>query len=217
MTNPTKRRIRKEEIAASVTHGIGLALGVVGLAVLVVLAALKGSAWHIVSCSVYGVTLVFLYAASTLYHSIRSPRLKRILKVVDHSAIYLLIAGTYTPFTLVILRGGWGWTLFGLVWGLSLLGILFKIFFVDHFKVVSTSLYLVTGWLVVAALKPLVALMPSGGILWLLAGGVIYTLGVGFYAWRKLPFNHAIWHVFVLAGSICHYFAVLFYVLPAKA
>lgn len=217
MTNPTKRRIRKEEIAASVTHGIGLALGVVGLAVLVVLAALKGSAWHIVSCSVYGVTLVFLYAASTLYHSIRSPRLKRILKVVDHSAIYLLIAGTYTPFTLVILRGGWGWTLFGLVWGLSLLGILFKIFFVDHFKVVSTSLYLVTGWLVVAALKPLVALMPSGGILWLLAGGVIYTVGVGFYAWRKLPFNHAIWHVFVLAGSICHYFAVLFYVLPAKA
>jgi len=217
VTNPTTRRIGKEEIANTITHGIGLALSIVGLAVLVVLAASRGSAWQIVSCSVYSVTLVFLYTASTLYHSVRSPRLKRILRVVDHSSIYLLIAGTYTPFTLVILRGGWGWTLFGLVWGLSLLGILFKVFFVDHFKIVSTTVYLVMGWLVVIALKPLLALVPSGGILWLLAGGVLYTIGVGFYAWRKLSYNHAIWHVLVLAGSICHYFAVLFYVLPAKA
>ena len=165
----------------------------------------------------YGVTLVLLYAASTLYHGVRSRGLKRVLKVVDHSSIYLLIAGTYTPFTLINLRGRWGWTLFGLVWGLSLLGILFKIFFVDHFKIVSTTVYLAMGWVVVIALKPLLSLVPSGGILWLLAGGLSYTIGVGFYAWRKLPYNHAVWHVFVLAGSICHYFAVLFYVLPAKA
>lgn len=210
-------RIRKEEIANSVTHGIGLLLSVAGLAILVVLAALKGNAWHVVSCSVYGTTLVLLYAASTLYHTVRSPRPKRTLKLIDHSSIYLLIAGTYTPFTLVNLRAHGGWTLFGLVWGLSLLGILFKVFFVDRFKIVSTTVYLMMGWLVVIVLKPLLELVPSSGISLLLAGGVSYTLGVLFFAWRKLPYGHAIWHVFVLAGSLCHYFAVLFYVLPPKA
>lgn len=208
--------MRKEELANSVTHGIGLALSVAGFVVLVVLAILRGGAWHIVSCSVYGSTLVCLYAASTLYHSVRSRRVKRVLKVLDHSAIYLLIAGTYTPFSLVILRGGWGWTLFGLVWGLSVLGILFKVWFVDRFQIASATVYLAMGWLVVIALKPLLALVPSHGLLWLLAGGVLYTAGVGFFAWRKLPYSHAIWHVFVLAGSACHYFAVLYYVLPAK-
>ncbi len=208
--------MRKEELANSVTHGIGLALSVAGFVVLVVLAILRGGARHIVSCSVYGSTLVCLYAASTLYHSVRSRRVKRVLKVLDHSAIYLLIAGTYTPFSLVILRGGWGWTLFGLVWGLSVLGILFKVWFVDRFQIMSTTVYLAMGWLVVIALKPLLALVPSGGLLWLLAGGGLYTAGVGFFSWRKLPYNHAIWHVFVLAGSTCHYFAVLYYVLPAK-
>ena len=217
MAKAVTRRIAQEELANSVTHGIGLALSVTGFAVLVVLAVLRGGAWHIVSCSVYGSTLVCLYAASTLYHSVRSPRVKRILNVLDHSAIYLLIAGTYTPFSLVILRGGWGWTLFGLVWGLSVLGVLFKVWFVDRFQIASTTVYLAMGWLVVIALKPLLALVPSGGLLWLLAGGVLYTAGVGFFAWRKLPYNHAIWHVFVLAGSACHYFAVLYYVLPAKA
>ncbi len=209
-------RTPREELANSVTHGIGLALSVAGFAVLLVLALLHGSAWHIVSCSVYGSTLVCLYAASTLYHSVRSPRLKRTLKVFDHLSIYLLIAGTYTPFTLVTLRGGWGWTLFGLVWGLSLLGILFRVCFANHFKILSTTVYLVMGWLVLIALKPLLALLPGGGILLLLAGGVFYTIGVGFYAWSKLPYGHAIWHVFVLAGSICQYFAVLYSVLPAK-
>ncbi len=209
-------RIPPEELANSVTHGIGLALSVAGFVVLLVLAVLHGSAWHIVSCSVYGSTLVCLYAASTFYHSVPSPRLKPALKVLDHSSIYLLIAGTYTPFTLVNLRGAWGWTLFGLVWGLSALGILLKVWCVDKFKVVSTTLYLAMGWLVVIAFKPLLMLVPSGGILWLLAGGVSYTAGVGFYAWRKLPYNHSIWHVFVLVGSLCHYFAVLYYVLPAK-
>ncbi len=209
--------MRKEELINSITHGAGLALSVAGLVVLVTLAALKGTAWHIVGCSVYGATLVLLYSASTLYHSMRSPRLKRFFRIIDHSSIYLLIAGTYTPFTLVNLRGGWGWTLFGLVWGLAALGILFKIFFVGRFPIASTAVYLLMGWLVVIAIKPLLTLVPSGGLLWLLAGGLAYTAGVVFFAWEKMPYNHAVWHVFVLTGSICHYFAVLFYVLPAKA
>jgi hemolysin III len=142
---------------------------------------------------------------------------KRILKIVDHSAIYLLIAGTYTPFTLVILRGAWGWSLFGVVWGLALLGILWKIWFVDRFTVVSTTVYLMMGWLAVIAVKPLFALVPAGGIALILAGGICYTIGVGFFAWRRLPFHHAVWHLFVLAGSTCHYIAVLLYVLPSSS
>jgi len=211
-----KRRLPKEELANSLTHGLGLVLSVAGFGALLVLAVLRGSALQIVSCSVYGSTLVCLYAASTVYHSVRSRRFKRVLKIVDHSSIYLLIAGTYTPFTLVILRGGWGWTLFGLVWGLSLFGILFKVWFVDHFKIVSPIVYIAMGWLVLIAFKPLLAIVPVGAIAWLLAGGLSYTIGVVFYAWRKLPYNHAIWHAFVLAGSVCHYFAVLRYVLPAR-
>ncbi len=209
--------MRREELINSITHGAGLALSVAGLVVLVTLAALKGTAWHIVGCSVYGATLVLLYSASTLYHSMRSPRLKRFFRIIDHASIHLLIAGTYTPFTLVNLRGGWGWTLFGLVWGLAALGILFKIFFVGRFPIASTAVYLLMGWLVVIAIKPLLTLVPSGGLLWLLAGGLAYSAGVVFFAWEKMPYNHAVWHVFVLTGSICHYFAVLFYVLPANA
>ena len=208
--------MRREELINSITHGAGLALSIAGLAVLVTLAALKGTAWHIVSCSVYGATLVLLYTASTLYHSVRSPRLKRFFRIIDHAPIYLLIAGTYTPFMLVNLRGGWGWTLFGLVWGLAVVGIVFKVFFVNRFAIASTVVYLLMGWLVVIAIKPLLMLVPGGGILWLLAGGLAYTLGVVFFAWEKMPYNHAVWHVFVLTGSVCHYFAVLFYVLPAN-
>lgn len=214
---PERERITGEELANSLTHGVGLALSVAGLVVLVVLAAMRGTAWHIVGCSVYGATLVLLYGASTLYHSVRSPRVKRVCKVIDHSAIYLLIAGTYTPFTLVNLRGPWGWTLFGIVWGLALAGILFKVWFVDHFIVASTTVYLLMGWLAVIAVKPLFALVPAGGIALIFAGGLAYTIGVGFFAWRRLPYHHAVWHVFVLAGSIFHYVAVLLYVLPAKA
>jgi hemolysin III len=210
------RRFPNEELANSLTHGFGLLLSIAGFVALLVLAILHGSALRIASCSVYGATLVCLYAASTVYHSVQSRRLRRVLKILDHSSIYLLIAGTYTPFTLVVLRGGWGWTLFGLIWGLSLFGILFKVFFVDHFHIASTVVYLIMGWLALIALKPLLATVPGGGIAWLLAGGVSYTVGVVFYAWRKLPYNHAIWHVFVLAGSVCHYVAVLLYVLPAR-
>jgi hemolysin III len=203
-----------EELANGITHGIGLALSVVGLAILVILSILNGSAWHIAGCTTFGVTLVLLYTASTLYHSLRTPHLKRVLKILDHAAIYLLIAGTYTPFTLVNLRGFWGWTLFGLVWSLSIFGILWKLFHVDRFQIVSTLIYIVMGWIVVIAVKPLLAAVPLSGILWLLAGGLFYTVGVLFFAWKRIPYNHAIWHVFVMAGSICHYFAVLFYVLP---
>jgi len=211
-----KRRAAVYELANSVTHGAGLALSVAGCALLVTLAALRGNAWHIVACSVYGGTLVCLYGASTMYHSVRSKRWKKIWRIVDHSSIYLLIAGTYTPFMLVNLRGAWGWSLFGVVWGLAVAGILFKVWFVDKLPVASTVVYLLMGWLAVVAVKPLIAMVPIGGLLWILAGGLLYTAGVGFFAWQKLPYHHAIWHLFVIGGSVCHYFAVLYYVLPVR-
>jgi hemolysin III len=214
MTNLNLSGPVAEEIANSVTHGIGLALSVAGLPVLVVLASLYGSASHIVSCSIYGGTLVLMYTASTLYHSFQAPRVKRVFKVLDHCAIYLLIAGTYTPFTLVTLWPSYGKALFGLVWGLALLGILMKVFFVGRFHTVSVLIYLFMGWMAVVAVKPILASIPLKGILWIVAGGLAYTFGVVFYAWKRLPYSHAIWHLFVLAGSVCHYFAVMFYVLP---
>jgi hemolysin III len=218
MAQVSTRRLSAEELANSLTHGVGLALSIAGFVVLVVLAAMRGSAWRIVSCAVYGSTLICLYTASTLYHSMRSRRLKRVLKVCDHSAIYLLIAGTYTPFLLVNLRGSWGWSLLAVIWGLAMAGILFKVWFVEHFPVFSTAVYLLMGWLALVAVKPMLLRVPHSGLLWLLAGGVLYTVGVVFYAWKKVPYNHAIWHGFVLAGSTCHYLAVLCSViLPAKA
>ena len=218
MTHVSTRRLSAEELANSLTHGVGLALSVAGFIVLVVLAAIRGSAWRIASCAVYGSTLICLYAASTLYHGIRSRRLKRVLKICDHSAIYLLIAGTYTPFLLVNLRGSWGWSLFAVIWGLAMAGILFKVWFVEHFSVLSTMLYLLMGWLALVAVKPMLLSVPQSGVLWLLAGGVLYTVGVVFYAWKKIPYSHAIWHGFVIAGSTGHYFAVLCSViLPVKA
>ena len=206
-----------EELANGITHGIGLALSVVGLVALVALSIIRGNGWHIAGCTTFGVTLVLLYTASTLYHSFRRPRLKRILKILDHTAIYLLIAGTYTPFTLVNLRGFWGWVLFALVWGFCLFGIVWKLFHAERFLLVSTLLYIAMGWLVLIAVKPLLAAVPLSGIAWLLAGGLFYMVGVLFFALKRVPYNHAIWHVFVMAGSICHYIAVVLYVLPARA
>ena len=208
MTHVSTRCLSAEEFVNSLTHGAGLALSIAGFVVLLVLAAMRGSAWRIVSCAVYGSTLVCLYTASTLYHSTRSRRLKRVLKICDHSAIYLLIAGTYTPFLLVNLRGSWGWSLFAVIWGLAMAGILFKVWFVEHFPIVSTAVYLLMGWLALVAVKPMFLSVPHSGLLWLLAGGVLYTVGVVFYSWKKVPYNHAIWHGFVIAGSTCHYFAV---------
>jgi len=203
-----------EELANAITHGLGLALSVAGFGVLLWLAIIRGGAWHIAGCGVYGATLVVLYLASTLYHSSRGGRARRVLRILDHSAIYLLIAGTYTPFTLVNLRGAWGWSLFGVVWTLCGMGIVMKAFFIGRLPVLSTILYVAMGWLCLIAIKPLFTLVPAGGIAWLLCGGVLYTSGVIFFGLNRLRFNHAIWHVFVLAGSICHYVAVLLYVLP---
>ncbi len=203
-----------EIIANSVTHGIGSVLSVTGAIVLIALAAARGSAWHVVSCAVYGATLVLLYVSSTLYHALPSRRVKHLFRIFDHSSIYLLIAGTYTPFTLVSLRGGWGWALFGSVWCLAVCGVVFKSLWVDLFPVMSAAVYIAMGWLVVLGIKPLLAAVSWKGLLWLLAGGLFYTTGVFFFASDKLRYSHAIWHVFVLAGSICHYCAVLLYVLP---
>ena len=214
MSDSSVRYSLGEELAHSITHGIGAALSIAGLVLLVTLAAIRGDAWHVVGCSMFGATLVFLYTASTLYHSITHPGAKKVLRVFDHAAIFLLIAGTYTPFTLVTLRGGWGWTLFVIVWGLALVGIIYKITATNRFRFLSVLLYLGMGWLVLIAIKPMVTSMPRPGLILLLAGGLCYTLGVIFYAWKRLPYGHAVWHLFVLAGSICHFFAVLLYVIP---
>ncbi len=204
-----------EEIANSVTHGVGLLLSIAGLVILIVLAAPPSAgACRVVSFSIYGSSMILLYAASTFYHSFPQERVKNIFKIIDHSAIYLLIAGTYTPFTLVLLRGAWGWSLFGTIWGLALAGIIFKVLFVKKFKVLSVIIYLIMGWLVLIAIVPLVKNIPSGGLGWLVAGGVLYSLGVIFYSWNRFRFHHSVWHLFVLGGSICHFLAILFYVLP---
>lgn len=213
----TNRYTLGEEIANSISHGAGAALAVAGLVVLTVLAALRGSAWHVVGCTIFGATLVLLYTASTLYHAIPHPRAKAVLRVLDHSAIFLLIAGTYTPFTLVTLRGPWGWALFGVVWGLAVLGIVLQAGLLRVHAAVSVLLYVGMGWAVVVAIKPLIAALAPGGLALLVIGGVAYTAGITFYGWRRLPYHHAAWHGFVLAGSVLHYFAVLFYVIPAAA
>jgi hemolysin III len=211
------KRIDYEELANSLTHGVGLALSLAGLVILIVVAALHGGVLRIVSCTVYGITLVCLYAASTIYHSVSTPGWKRVLRIVDHSCIYLLIAGTYTPFTLVILRGSWGWTVFGVVWTLALGGILFKLWFVDRFPIASTIFYLLMGWLAVVAVKPMISAVPTHALFWLLAGGLSYSAGVIFFAMPKRRYSHAVWHGFVLSGSIFHYVAILHYVAPARA
>ena len=203
-----------EEIANSITHGIGAVLSIAGLTLLVVLASIYGDVWRIVSVSIYGSCLVILYLCSTLYHSIQIPRVKKVLRLFDHAAIYLLIAGSYTPFALVTMRGPLGWTIFGIVWGLAVLGILFKVWFIGRFEVLATIGYVLMSWICVIALKQMFALLGAGGMTWLFLGGAAYMIGVIFYAWQKLPYNHAIWHLFVLSGSVCHFFAILFHVLP---
>ena len=202
------------ELANSITHGLGAALSVLALVLLVVAAAVRGSARDIVGAALFGATLVLLYTMSTLYHALRNQRAKRVFHILDHSAIYLLIAGTYTPFCLSTLRGGWGWSLFGVVWGLAALGVAFKSVFTGRFELLSTGVYLGMSWMVMVAAAPLWRALPRGGMAWLLAGGACYTLGVGFYAWHRLKFHHAVWHLFVLGGSLCHVVAILGFVLP---
>lgn len=204
----------KEEIANSITHGVGLVLAIAGLGVLIAFASRLGNAWHVVSCTIFATTLILQYTFSTLYHSIQLPRVKSVMRVLDHSAIFLLIAGTYTPFMLVNLRGSWGWTLFGIVWTLALFGVLFQVSLLRRWQGISLALYIGMGWVVVIAIKPMLNAVAPGGLILLLLGGLAYTSGVGFYLWKSLRYHHAIWHGFVLAGSILHFFAVLFYVIP---
>ncbi|MDP8243601.1 MAG: hemolysin III family protein [Candidatus Hinthialibacter antarcticus] len=202
-----------EERANILTHLAGVILGVIALIGMVVEASSNGDAWRIVSVSIYGATLVILYSTSTLYHAVQAPDLKRTFRIFDHISIYLLIAGSYTPFTLVTLRGAWGWSLFGVIWGLALVGIGLKIFTTGRWRVISSLVYIGMGWVAVIAFKPLVDAIAYDGFLWLLAGGLFYTFGVIFYIKKNLPYHHAIWHCFVLAGSACHFYAVYFYVL----
>ncbi|MDF1552293.1 MAG: hemolysin III family protein [Deferrisomatales bacterium] len=203
-----------EEVAHVITHGLGAALSLIALVLLVGVTWVRGDAWHLASTAIYGATLLILYSGSTLYHSARSPRWRHVTKVIDHCAIYLLIAGTYTPFTLVTLRGPWGWTLFGTVWALALIGVVAEAWWVYRPEKLATALYLVLGWVVVIAIKPLYAALPAGGLVWLVAGGLSYSLGTIFYVMKKTRYMHAVWHLFVLGGSICHFVAVALYVVP---
>ena len=207
----------REELAHGITHAIGAVLAVVGLVFLLLATIRFGNSSHIVSAAVYGASLVLLYLASTLYHLIPNPGVKGILQKLDHTMIYILIAGTYTPLTLVTLRGGWGWTLFGLVWGMAVCGVVLELVLQKRIHWLSIVLYLGMGWLIVIAGKPLFLSLAAGGLILLVVGGLCYSLGVIFYVWKKLAYNHAIWHLFVLAGSAAHFFAIFFYVYPPSS
>ncbi len=205
----------REEFASALTHGVGAAAALAGGAVLITAAALYGDHWQLIASIVFGLSLLLLYVASTLYHAIQHPVAKARLKVFDHCAIYLLIAGTYTPFTLIGLRGQVGWLLFAAIWSLALIGVVFKLFYTGRFKLLSTAIYIAMGWLVILAIKPLLAALDNWTFGWLLAGGVFYTLGTVFYHRPSLRYSHAVWHLFVIAGSVCHYVAVMAQVMPA--
>lgn len=208
---------RLEEIVNTITHGIGTLLAIAGLVVLVMLAKATGDTVRVVTLSVFGGCLVLTYLASTLYHALPIGRWKYRALILDHASIYLLIAGTYTPVLLITLYGSWGWTLFAIIWITAAIGVVLKLFFVERFRLLSTMMYLAMGWMLVVAVKPMLAVMPAGGWAWLLAGGLAYSGGVIFFLWERLPFNHAIWHLFVIAGSVCHFLMILWYVLPQAA
>lgn len=212
-----------EEIANSITHGIGALISIAALVILIVASAKYGDAWYIVSFTIFGVSLIILYLFSTLYHSIQSPKAKKVLRVFDHSSIFILIAGTYTPYTLTVLRGPLGWTIFGIEWGLAIVGIVFKAIVLGKYSEledgklgkISTIIYILMGWFVAISFKKLYIVMPPKSFTMLIAGGIIYTVGAFFYSKDNIPYSHPIWHLFVLGGSICHFFSVLF-LLPIK-
>jgi hemolysin III len=215
MTNNTIEPSRREltigeEIANSITHGIGALLSIAGLVILIVVAANKGTAWHVVSFAIFGATMVFLYASSTLYHSFTNKKVKSVLMRLDHAAIFALIAGTYTPFLLTTIRGPIGWTFFGIIWAAAIAGIVVRTIYLHRFRKLMVVIYLIMGWMFVFMLKPMLANLSSTSLLFLLIGGLSYTVGVIFYAWRSLPYGHGIWHLFVLGGTIGHFFAVLY-------
>ena len=212
LVGPTREQSQGEEIANSISHGIELVTTLVGTPFLIMHAVRQGAAGLIVGTSLFSATAILLYLSSTLYHALPVGKAKRVFRVIEHSAIFLLIAGTYTPFTLGVLRGAWGWTLFGLVWGLAIAGVVLKAFEKTSHPILSTGLYLLMGWLVVLAIDPLLARVPTAGLLWLIAGGLSYTAGVAFFATdSRLQYGHLIWHLFVMTGTACHYFAVFWY------
>jgi hemolysin III len=203
-----------EERLNILSHGLGFLLSIVGLILLIIRSGQFGHPLHMISVVVFGLSLIMLYAASTLYHSARKEEVRYRLKIFDHAAIYVLIAGTYTPFSLITLQGKTGWIIFGVVWGGTLAGVILKLFFTGKYKLVSTLMYVGMGWIIIFAIQPMVANLPADGVLWLAVGGLSYTVGAVFYSIKKLPFNHAIFHVFVLIGSFCHFMAVYGYVIP---
>jgi len=215
-TISNSRYTRSEEIANWTTHGVAVLLSIMALVLMVAYSSRYGDAYHIVSSAIFGSTLILLYSASTLYHFIPVSRAKKIFQRLDHAMIYQLIAGTYTPFTLVNLRGPWGWSLFGVVWGVALSGLLLELSMSKRLSWLSVMLYLCLGWLIVIAGKPLMANLAGAGVVLLVTGGLFYSLGVIFYLWKSLPFQHAIWHLFVIAGSLCHFFSIFLYVLPVS-
>ncbi len=205
-----------EEKINIISHGIGFILSIVALVLLVTHANLYGDVWHVVSFSIFGASLIILYAASTFYHSAKKPRLRKRMKIIDHASIYVLIAGSYTPFTLVTLNSTIGWVIFGTSWGLALTGIILKLFFTGKYNLISTVMYILMGWVIILAIKPLINNLPFEGLLWLFAGGISYTIGAIIYSIKKIKFNHAIFHIFVLMGSFCHFISVFYYVLPSE-
>lgn len=207
---PEREQSRGEEIANSISHGVGLVVALAVTPFLIAHAVRLGDAGFIVGASVFAATMVLLYLASTLYHALPRGKAKRVFQVIEHAAIFLLIAGTYTPFTLGVLRGAWGWTLLGLVWGLAAVGVLLAVVGGVRYRVLRVLLYLGMGWLIVVAIRPLSLRIPLSGLLWLVAGGLAYTVGVAFFAAKRLRYGHFVWHLFVLAGTACHFIAVLF-------
>jgi len=207
---------KKEEKLNVISHAIGLVLSIVALVLLLVKAGAYGNAWHITSFSIYGASLIVLYAASTFYHYSQTPKFRHRLNIFDHASIYILIAGTYTPFTLVVLNGWIGWTIFGISWGLAIIGVTLKLFFIGRFDKISTIAYVLMGWVIVFAIKPLIDNLSPEGLWWLLSGGIFYTIGAVLFSIPKIKYNHAIFHIFVLLGSFCHFMAVYFHILPIK-
>lgn len=205
----------KEELTNAITHGIGAGLALIGLITLLFTAIRYGDIYHIVSAAVYGSSLILLYLASAFYHLFSLHGLKKFFQKLDHLMIYILIAGTYTPFTLVTLQGAWGWTLFSLVWGMALCGLLLELALKKRIEWLSLTFYLSMGWLLLIVIKPLAVSLATGGLILLLTGGLLYTFGVIFYVWKNLSYSHAIWHLFVMAASTAHFFAILFYVMPS--
>lgn len=204
----------KEEVAHALTHGIGAVLSIVALVFMLVWAVSYGDAWHVAAASIYGASLILLYTASTLYHAFPWPRMKAVFQQLDHAAIYILIAGTYTPFALVNLRDAWGWILLAVAWSIALVGVVLELSLKKRIGWLSLTLYLGMGWMAIIAINPMIDNVDAGGLMLLVAGGLAYTLGVIFYVWKSLPYHHAVWHLFVLAGSVFHFFSIFYFVLP---